>query len=193
MCRLAGLIFVIGFLGWSLFGTIDSANAKPSGPPRWATISGPGLPSDVYLPTWSLDHLGSFADSCIRSAGEEAAITEWSGWRTYKIRAYYGDDPRKFNAYPDVFVTRQTYYLNDAGQALGKVEAEMDILDPAGSAAGWGTCRQKWFNLTQGQLAIVSAQIDRHVNTNRFMTFACRWRGTGFGGDYVSVASASCQ
>lgn len=186
-------------LAWSASQHI--ALAKPYGPPSWATLSGPGLPEDVFLPIDRAAGFGTFEATCISGPRQATPPRQdWTGWQEYEATIFYTmpieafhPDPPRIESGRQAFVTKQTLYIRGGSEGVAHVHSNMTILDQAGQANGWGDCREKWVLLTRDQLAVVMEQMDRYSNIEHLMVFGCRWAGSGDQNPYRALASPSCE
>lgn len=191
MMRAATLALLSILFGWGSLSTADHAFAKPYGPPGWAVLNGPGLPSDVFLSLDRAAAFGTFEATCIRGPRQSTPPRQdWVGWQVYEATIFYA---MPIESGRQAFVTKQTLYVNRGIEGHVYIHSVMTILDPAGQATGWGDCHDKWVSLTQDQLAVLEEQVDRYSNTQYFMVFGCRRAAPGHLNPYRALATPTCQ
>lgn len=175
-------------LAWSASQHV--ALAKPYGPPSWATLSGPGLPEDVFLSIDRAAGFGTFEATCISGPRQATPPRQdWTGWQEYEATIFYA---MPIEGGRQAFVTKQTLYIRGGSAGIAHVHSSMTILDQAGQGTGWGDCREKWVPLTRDQFAVIMEQMDRYSNIEQMMVFGCRWAGPGYGNPYQALTTPSC-
>ncbi|MBI4305280.1 MAG: hypothetical protein HY678_03075 [Chloroflexi bacterium] len=190
MMRAATLTLLLILSGLWTLSTAELALAKPYGPPSWATLSGPGLPEDVFLSIDRASGFGTFEATCISGPRQATPPRQdWTGWQKYEATVFYAIP---IESGRQAFVTKQTLYINGGLEGVGHIHSSMTILDQAGQGTGWGDCREKWVLLTRDQLAVVMEQVDRYSNIQQMMVFGCRWAGPGYGNPYKALTTPSC-